>query len=93
MPGESQSIDVEVVDKVIANAARKLHINALYEILAGAVEHSDIEGKARKYLGGPVNHTGSPLPNEKVRNVIQNCAEIICLNGPYHRMILDVLQS
>ncbi|KAL8721837.1 MAG: hypothetical protein Q9225_001551 [Loekoesia sp. 1 TL-2023] len=75
-------MDIEAIDKVVASAARILHINALYEILAGAVEHSDIEGKAKKYLEGPVNHTGSPLPNEKTRNVIQNCAEIICLNGP-----------
>lgn len=45
------------------------------------IERQVIEARARRYLLGPCNHTGTGYSNDQTRNVIQNCAEVICLNG------------
>ncbi|KAI4126387.1 MAG: hypothetical protein LQ338_003784 [Usnochroma carphineum] len=50
--------------------------------MAGMAQDADIEAKASRYLDGPRNHTGTGYLNEQVRNPIQNCAEVVCLNGP-----------
>lgn len=49
--------------------------------MAGTDQGPEIEGKARKYLLAPCNHTGTGYTNEQVRNPIWNSAEVICLNG------------
>ncbi|KAL9003703.1 MAG: hypothetical protein Q9188_003443 [Gyalolechia gomerana] len=79
---DTEGFDIEAVEKVIANSARRLDTQSLHDILDGAFEDLTIEETARKYLQGPLNHTGSGLSNDKTRHIIQNCAEVICLNGP-----------
>ncbi|KAL8750117.1 MAG: hypothetical protein Q9184_006539 [Pyrenodesmia sp. 2 TL-2023] len=66
--------------------------------MAGTNQGPEIQAKARKYLLGPCNHTGTGYTNEQVRNPIWNSAEVICLQGPpgvdvtrvRHRLVPDM---
>ncbi|KAL8939310.1 MAG: hypothetical protein Q9216_003428 [Gyalolechia sp. 2 TL-2023] len=79
---DTDAFDIEAVEKAIVKSAQRLNTQSLHEILDGAFKNLTTEEEARKYLLGPLNHTGSSLPNDKTRHIIQNCAKVICLNGP-----------
>ncbi|KAL9028194.1 MAG: hypothetical protein Q9196_003407 [Gyalolechia fulgens] len=79
---DTEGFDIESVERKIAITAQDLDCGSLYEILDAAFEEVTLEDEARKYLAGPVNHTGSTLSNDKTRHIIQNSAEVVCLNGP-----------
>lgn len=78
----NESLDIEAVEKVIANSARSLDIRELQKILDDAYDEPTIEQKAMTYAQGPLNHTGTLLSNHQTRHIIQNCAQVICLNCP-----------
>ncbi|KAI4185831.1 MAG: hypothetical protein L6R41_003878 [Letrouitia leprolyta] len=85
-----EAFDIEAVERVVANSARNLDTEILHDILDDEIEKLTTAQKARKYLLGPLNHIGSALSNNKTRNIIQNCAQVVCLDAPpgvdYHKV-------
>ncbi|KAL9600204.1 MAG: hypothetical protein Q9219_003347 [cf. Caloplaca sp. 3 TL-2023] len=77
-----QECDIKRIEDVVFSAARKLNLQDLYQILAEPYKSIGIEEKAKRYLGGPVNHARTGIPNATTRNPIQNLAHVICLNAP-----------
>ncbi|KAL8831923.1 MAG: hypothetical protein Q9170_005085 [Blastenia crenularia] len=78
----NEYFDAEEAERSIASAASQIDVAGLQRTLARASPRLSLEEKARTYLQGPKNHTETTVPNEKTRNVIQNSAQVICLNAP-----------
>lgn len=86
-----EAFDIEAVERVVANSARNLDTEILHDILDDEIEKLTTAQKARKYLLGPLNHIGSALSNNKTRNIIQNCAQVVCLDGMYLVKVIGIL--